>query len=63
VAAAVVLHEPNAATESTLIAHCRESLADYKCPSKIYLVESIPTTATGKIRRRAVASALAEDRP
>jgi len=63
VAAAVVLTEPNAATESALIKHCRESLAEYKCPTKIYLVESIPTTATGKIRRRAVASALAEDRP
>jgi acyl-CoA synthetase (AMP-forming)/AMP-acid ligase II len=62
VAAAVVLHEPNGASESALIEHCRESLAEYKCPTKIYLVESIPTTATGKIRRRAVASALA-DRP
>ena len=61
VAAAVVLHEPRAATESVLIKHCRESLAEYKCPTKIYLVESIPTTATGKIRRRAVAAALTED--
>jgi fatty-acyl-CoA synthase len=58
----VVLQEPNAATESALIKHCRESLAEYKCPTKIYLVESIPTTATGKIRRRAVASALADYR-
>jgi acyl-coenzyme A synthetase/AMP-(fatty) acid ligase len=48
-------------TESALIKHCRELLADYKCPTKIYLVESIPTTATGKIRRRAVAAALADD--
>jgi acyl-CoA synthetase (AMP-forming)/AMP-acid ligase II len=62
VAAAVVLHEPNGATESVLIKHCREFLAEYKCPSKIYLVESIPTTATGKIRRRAVATALVDDR-
>ena len=62
VAAAVVLHEPNGATESALIKHCREFLAEYKCPSKIYLVESIPTTATGKIRRRAVATALVDDR-
>jgi acyl-CoA synthetase (AMP-forming)/AMP-acid ligase II len=59
VAAAVVLHERNGATESALIKHCRELLAEYKCPTKIYLVESIPTTATGKIRRRAVAAALA----
>src|ERR1700726_4027297 len=62
VAAAVVLHEPNGATELALIKHCRESLAEYKCPTKIYLVKSIPTTATGKIRRRAVAAALVDDR-
>ncbi len=60
VAAAVVLHEPHGATESALIKHCREALADYKCPKKIYLVKSIPTTATGKIRRRAVAAALTD---
>jgi len=61
VAAAVVLHEPHAATESALIKHCREWLAEYKCPDKIYLVKSIPTTATGKIRRRAVAAALVDN--
>jgi acyl-CoA synthetase (AMP-forming)/AMP-acid ligase II len=59
VAAAIVLHEKNRATEQELIKHSREFLAEYKCPTKIYLVESIPTTATGKIRRRAVAAALA----
>jgi acyl-CoA synthetase (AMP-forming)/AMP-acid ligase II len=61
VAAAVVLHERHGATESALIKHCRELLAEYKCPKKIYLVDSIPTTATGKIRRRAVAAALLDD--
>jgi acyl-CoA synthetase (AMP-forming)/AMP-acid ligase II len=61
VAAAVVLHEKHGATESELIKHCREFLAEYKCPAKIYLVDAIPTTATGKIRRRAVAAALVED--
>jgi acyl-CoA synthetase (AMP-forming)/AMP-acid ligase II len=61
VAAAVVLHEPAGATELRLIKHCREFLAEYKCPTKIYLVKSIPTTATGKIRRRAVAAALTDD--
>jgi len=60
VAAAVVLHERHGTTESALIKHCREFLAEYKCPKKIYLVESIPTTATGKIRRRAVAAALVD---
>src|ERR1035438_9646778 len=62
VAAAVVLHERHGATEAALIKHCREFLAEYKCPKKIYLVDSIPTTATGKIRRRAVAAALTDER-
>jgi acyl-CoA synthetase (AMP-forming)/AMP-acid ligase II len=61
VAAAVVLHEPQGATEAELLKHCREWLAEYKCPKKLYLVTSIPTTATGKIRRRAVAAALVDD--
>jgi acyl-CoA synthetase (AMP-forming)/AMP-acid ligase II len=61
VAAAVVLHEPHGASESALLKHCRELLAEFKCPKKIYLVKSIPTTATGKIRRRAVAAALVDE--
>jgi acyl-CoA synthetase (AMP-forming)/AMP-acid ligase II len=60
VAAAVVLHDPQDATESALMKHCREFLAEYKCPKKMYLVKSIPTTATGKIRRRAVAATLVD---
>ncbi len=60
VAAAVVLHEGHDVTELALIKHCRELLAEYKCPKKIHLVKSIPTTATGKIPRRAVAAALGD---
>jgi acyl-CoA synthetase (AMP-forming)/AMP-acid ligase II len=59
VAAAVVLREENVATETELIKHCREALAEYKCPKQIHIVKSIPTTATGKVQRRAVAAALA----
>jgi acyl-CoA synthetase (AMP-forming)/AMP-acid ligase II len=61
VAAAVVLHERHGATEKQLLNHCCDFLAEFKCPKKLYLVESIPTTATGKIRRRAVARILLED--
>src|SRR3984885_1611850 len=61
VCAAVVLHERNGASESVLIKHSQEFFAENKCPKKIYLVKSIPTTATGKIRRRAVAAALVDD--
>jgi acyl-CoA synthetase (AMP-forming)/AMP-acid ligase II len=55
VAAAVVLKSP--ATEKELIAFARERLADHKVPKKLYLVEQIPRTATGKIQRRSVAEA------
>lgn len=58
VVAAVVLHEPESETESALLKFCREHIADFKCPKKIYIVANIPTTATGKVRRRAVADAL-----
>lgn len=55
VAAAVVLRSD--AAEETLIAHCRERLASFKAPKKIYVVTQIPRTATGKIQRRTVAAA------
>lgn len=56
VAAAVVLKEQ--ATEKDLIAHCRSSLSDFKCPTRIFIMDVIPRTATGKIQRRNVASAI-----
>jgi len=61
VVAAVVLREP--ASESELLAHCRERLADFKCPKKIHVVDSIPRTATGKIQRRAVAATFSGESP
>lgn len=57
VAIAVVLKEPS--PEAALIEHCKQHLADFKVPKKVHIVEQIPRTATGKIQRRAVASALA----
>ncbi|HEY1454881.1 MAG TPA: acyl--CoA ligase [Candidatus Dormibacteraeota bacterium] len=56
VAAAVVLK--GEASEKELIAFARERLADYKVPKRLYIVEQIPRTATGKIQRRSVADAL-----
>jgi acyl-CoA synthetase (AMP-forming)/AMP-acid ligase II len=56
VAAAVVLSEPT--DESALLAYCKDRLADFKRPKKIYITTAIPRTATGKIQRGAVARAL-----
>ena len=57
VAAAIVLKEPT--PEAAILAFCKERLADFKMPKKLYVVETIPRTATGKIARGAVAKALA----
>ena len=58
VAAAVVLKAD--ASEKELIAFARERLADYKVPRRLFIVEQIPRTATGKIQRRSVASTLTD---
>ena len=61
VAAAVVLKD--SATEKDLIDHCRARLAEFKCPKTIYIMETIPRTATGKIQRRNVAAAITGKAP
>ena len=58
VAAAVVLRE--GATESDLLAYCKERLADHKRPKQIHITDAIPRTATGKIQRRIVAQAFSQ---
>jgi acyl-CoA synthetase (AMP-forming)/AMP-acid ligase II len=60
VAAAVVLKD--SASEKDLIDHCRARLAEFKCPKTIYIMETIPRTATGKIQRRNVAAAVTNAR-
>jgi oxalate---CoA ligase len=61
VAAAVVLKDT--ATERELLSHCRSSLSEFKCPETIYILDSIPRTATGKIQRRNVAAAIKSRTP
>ena len=38
-------------TEDELAVYCRSLLARYKCPETVTLVETLPTTASGKVRR------------
>ena len=57
VAAAVVVE--GSVTEKELQAYCRQSLADFKVPRHIYIVDSIPRTPTGKVQRRFVAEQFA----
>jgi len=55
VAAFIVLKEGANATEEEIITFCRERLADYKCPKKVYFVEDIPKGPTGKLLKRELA--------
>jgi acyl-CoA synthetase (AMP-forming)/AMP-acid ligase II len=57
VSAAVVVKEP--VTENELLAFCKERLAEFKRPKQIYITQTIPRTATGKIQRGVVAKAFA----
>jgi len=59
VAAAVVMRENATVGATELLSYCRERLADFKCPKKIHITQTIPRTATGKIQRRMVAAAYA----
>ncbi|AKU15514.1 AMP-binding protein [Luteipulveratus mongoliensis] len=38
-------------TEADLVAHCRASLAGYKCPKKIEFRDELARTATGKLQK------------
>ncbi len=53
VGAVVVLRAK--ADEATLRAHCSASLAAFKVPDRIVVVDAIPKGATGKIQRRTMA--------
>ncbi|MEU7810958.1 AMP-binding protein [Pseudonocardia sp. NPDC049154] len=50
---------PGLATE--LVEYCRQRLAPFKCPRVVYVVERLPRTETGKVRR-ADLQALSQDR-
>jgi long-chain acyl-CoA synthetase len=57
VKAYVVLKDPaqaGGATESALIAHCREHLIKWSCPREIEFLDTLPATRVGKVDYRAL---------
>ena len=47
--------DPNldeAATAETIIAHCKENLADFKVPRAVYFVDEFPTAELGKVSKK-----------
>ena len=51
VKALVVLAPGATATEAELIAHCRDHLAHYKCPTSVEFRDELARTATGKLQK------------
>lgn len=50
---AYVVPRPGVAVdEDTLVEHCHEHLARYKCPAKVLLVDELPRNTAGKVLRR-----------
>ncbi len=50
--ALIVLAEGHELDEAALIAHCREQLAGFKCPSSVETIEALPRNPSGKILKR-----------
>jgi long-chain acyl-CoA synthetase len=42
----------------SVIEHARRHLTPYKCPKEVYVIDALPRTATGKLRRSAIADHL-----
>jgi len=52
VVAVVALHETTPGTSpSALIEYCRERLAGYKCPKQVFVTDSLPRNAMGKLQK------------
>lgn len=60
VAAAVILKPTRKVETAELIAFCRDYLAGYKLPRRLFFVEALPQTASGKIQRTAVKELFAD---
>ena len=59
VQAAVVLMDET--DEDTIRSYCGEHLASFKVPDRVYIIDTMPRTATGKIQRRHIAAMFSEE--
>ncbi|KAL1158218.1 hypothetical protein V6Z11_A08G210100 [Gossypium hirsutum] len=52
---AVIPREGVSLDEAEITKYCKRNLASFKVPKKVFITDSVPKTATGKIQRRIVA--------
>ncbi len=49
---AIVVRKPGQdLSETQVIAHCRERLARFKCPTRVMFIDALPRNATGKVHK------------
>lgn len=58
---AYVVKKDQLLTEEKIIAHCKESLTNYKVPKEVYFTEELPKSNVGKILRRKIKEAHLEN--
>jgi long-chain acyl-CoA synthetase len=51
---AYVVTKDKSLTDKMIIAHCQESLTNYKCPKEVYFIDELPKSNVGKILRRII---------
>jgi non-ribosomal peptide synthetase component E (peptide arylation enzyme) len=49
-----------AVTLTELVAHLKGQVADYKLPERLHIVDELPFTATGKLRRHVLRDMIAK---
>ena len=52
---AIIPREGSSIDEAEVLRFCKKNLAAFKVPKKVFITDSVPKTATGKIQRRIVA--------
>jgi fatty-acyl-CoA synthase len=52
VVAAIVPRDGVALTQEDVVAHCREHLAGFKTPKRVFFVDSLPKNPSGKLLKR-----------
>ncbi|XP_065858253.1 probable CoA ligase CCL9 [Euphorbia lathyris] len=51
---AIIPREGSKIDEAEVVSYCKKNLASFKVPKKVFITDSVPKTATGKIQRRIV---------
>lgn len=52
VCAAVILAPDSPLNEAEIITHCKKHLSGYEVPKRVLIVESLPITSTGKVKKQ-----------